>query len=405
MAPVTKPTKSKKDTRKTCTTCRRKFQPSHQSIKTCSEECKRVRHNKGKKNTAQKKRQPKPLQMSNAFIQLLLRHAKQAGTAQIVQGVTTEELLELREMHKLQLRANSSSSDAFGAFQFSHVYPVKGQRHTGKFVPVNLVVASAGLNRSFKNTHLGGGAYIHFTDKNSKWDIQGGMSDQAIVELMIECITRPVWDAFAKVAKLQPSVRQCHLDTLGTLLDPVNVEHTEYLKVMNNPKTSTQDLRSLVEAVTGKELFQVSTHCYVSAMMMLILETRRMSVYRPELALVLNVLEQVQQMSSHFIHDDFNITEFDEGLFFDILHGKQVTSSAMEVLNDFLVDNLSSIYDTYGVKPVFVPGIVESPEQVAIRQAVMETRSRVIEERRAVVQQAIDSQPSFWDMMEQQQAA
>ena len=374
MKSATPTAKTKKDTRKTCTVCKKKYEPEHKAMKTCSEECKRVRRNKGVKNGARKKRQPKPLQMSNAFIQLLLRHAKQAGTVQIVQGIATEELLELREMHKLQLRANSSSSssDAFGAFQFSHVYPVKGQRHTGKFVPVNLVVASAGLNRSFKNTHLGGGSYIHFTDKSSKWDIQGGMSDQAIMELMIECIGRPVWDAFTKVAKLLPSTRQTHLDTLGTLLDPSIPEHTEYLKVMNNPKTSTQDLKLLVEAVTGKELFQVSGRCYVSAMMMLILETRRMSAYRPELAPVLNVLEQVQQMSSHFAHDDFNITEFDEGLFFDILHGKTVTATTLEVLNDFLVESLSSIYDTAATRPTFGPAPIDSysPTQLAEYRAL-----------------------------------
>lgn len=401
MATATSVTKTKKDTRKTCTTCGKKFQPTHRSMKTCSEECKRVRRNKGGK----KNRQPKPLQISNAFIQLLLRHAKQAGTVQIVQGIATEELTELHEMHKLHQRANSTSVAAFGDYQFSHVYPVKGQKHTGKFVPVNLVVASAGLNRSFKNTHHGGGAYIHFTDKSSKWDIQGGMSDQAIMELMIECIGRPVWDAFAKVTQLPAATRQGYLDALGTLLDPANPEHAEYLKVMNNRKTSTPDLRSLVEAVTGKELFQVSTRCYVSRMVVLMLEMGRMSAYRPELVPVLKVLEQVEQMSSHFTHDSFDISEFDEGLFFDILHGKTVTETTLEVLNDFLVDSLTNIYDTAATLPTFGPRPIDSytPEKRTAFYDWVEA-SRIAEEKRRATPRLDVS--DFWDeVMELQLAA
>lgn len=368
MAPAKRTaTNTKKDTRKICTVCKKKYQPQHKAMKTCSEECKLARRNKSVRNGARKKRELKPLQMSNAFIRLLLRHAKQAGTVQIVQGIISEQLTELHEMHKLHQRANSTSSAAFGDFQFSHVYPVKGQKHTGKFVPVNLVVASAGLNRSFKSTHLGGGAFIHFTDKSSKWDVQAGMSDRDIMELMIECITLPVWEAFTKVTKLPASTRQAHLDTLGTLLDPSNPDHAEYLKVMNTPGISTQDLKSLVEAVTGKELFQVSTVCYVSRMVVLILEMKRMSAYRPELLPVLNVLEQVEQMSSHFAHDSFAITEFDEGLFFDILHGKAVTETTMEVLDDFLVECLTSIYDAAAIRPMFGPRPIDtySPVQLA----------------------------------------
>ncbi|CAI8715409.1 hypothetical protein [Pseudomonas serbica] len=398
MAPAKRTaTKTKKDTRKICTICKKKYQPEHKAMKTCSEECKLARRNKVAKNSTRKKREPKPLQMSNAFIRLLLRHAKQAGTVQIVEGVTVGQLAELHEMHKLHQRANSTSSAAFGDFQFSHVYPVKGQKHTGKFVPVNLVIGSSGLNRSFKNTYLGGGAYIPFAEKSSRWDVLGGMSDRDIMELMIECITRPVWEAFTKVTKLPASPRQAHLDTLGTLLDPSNAEHAEYLKVMNTPGISTQDLKSLVEAVTGKELFQISTRCYVSRMVVLVMETRRMSAYRPELLPVLDVLEQVEQMSSHFAHDSFAITEFDEGLFFDILHGKTVTDTTLEVLDDFLVENLTSIYEAAAIRPVFGPRPIDSysPAQLA--------------EYRAISSEAVVASPGasdFWDyVMEQQLAA
>ncbi|MNG06700.1 hypothetical protein D3C84_899570 [compost metagenome] len=169
---------------------------------------------------------------------------------------------------------------------------------------------------------------------------------------------------------------------------------------MNTPGISTQDLGVLVEAVTGKEIFQISSHCYVGPMMMLILETRRMSAYRSELVPVLNVLEQVQQMSIHFTRDGFNITEFDEGLFFDILHGKTVTDATMEVLNDFLVESLTALYDEKAMKPLFGPAPIDSytPEQLAEYRAL---RVRQLEPRK-------DDQASsgFWGyVMEHQQAA
>ncbi|MNY27863.1 hypothetical protein D3C86_1618020 [compost metagenome] len=169
---------------------------------------------------------------------------------------------------------------------------------------------------------------------------------------------------------------------------------------MNNSKTSTPDLRSLVEAVTGKELFQVSTVCYVSRMVVLILEMERMSAYRPELLPVLSVLEQVEQMSSHFACDSFAITEFDEGLFFDILHGKTVTETTMEVLNYFLVENLTSIYDTAAIRPMFGPAPIDSysPAQLA--------EYRALNVGAVVASRENPGASDFWDeVMELQQAA
>ena len=135
-------------------------------------------------------------------------------------------------------------------------------------------------------------------------------------------------------------------------------------------------------------------------MAVLIHEMERMSAYRPELRPVLNVLEQVQQMSSHFAHDDFNITEFDEGLFFDILHGKAVTDTTMEVLNDFLVDNLSSIYDTTATRLGFGPAPIDcySPTQLAEYRALFAVKPSVVAKPQEI--------GDFWDeVMEFEQAA
>jgi hypothetical protein len=141
---------------------------------------------------------------------------------------------------------------------------------------------------------------------------------------------------------------------------------------------------------------------------MLVLEARRMSAYRPELIPVLNVLEQVQQMSRYFTHDDFNITEFDEGLFFDILHGKTVTEATMEVLNDFLVASLTTLYDEKAMKPMFGPAPIDSytPDQLAEHRAQVEVGRQAEEKRRIAQEQARQNEPDFWDYaMEQQLAA
>jgi hypothetical protein len=326
---------SKKDTRKTCSVCKKKYYTAHRSTLTCSDECKRTRRNKSAKITTQKTRKPKAFPISNPFVQLLLRHAKQAGTVQIVQGISDIQLLELREMHKTQQAANSWTVGKFGQFQFSHIYPARGQAHIGKFVPENLVIASGELNRKHGCQWLGGGSHITTEEFDAQWIITEGMSDLDIMTLMVHCIGLDTWNGFNKVAKLAPSERQTIIEKLEALLDRNNPEHAAWIKIYDNLNISTPDLSALLESVTGREPFRPISK-FISPMDLMISETRRLMVYRPELSSVLKALEQIQQLSL-YVHSRSYALDADEYFIFNILHGKAINHEAfVDVVSDAL---------------------------------------------------------------------
>jgi len=369
MAPATPATKPKRDARKTCTVCRVKFMPCHRSVMTCSEGCKRVRRNKSAKSVSQKCRKAKPLPISNAFIQLLLRHAKQAGTVQIFQFITAPQLLELREMHKVQQAANAWSRDSFGLYQFCHVYPVKGQPFVGKFTPANLVIGRAELNYEHGSQWLGGGEFIQRSDKSVRWDIANWMTDLDIMNLLIECIGQSVWAEFTRAAKLAPSKRQSYLETLTKLLDRGNTDHREWLKMLDNPRTSTSDLSALLEVVTGKQLFSFPRR-YMTPMEVAIAETQRLSACRPELSPLLKGLEQVEQMSRYVDCDSFDLGA-DEACIFNMLHGSNVSLAWVE---QFVLAALSKIADkveSFDQVVMLRPLDFYTPEQLADYHAVV----------------------------------
>lgn len=345
-------TKTKKDTRKTCSVCKAMFYTPHRSTMTCSEDCKRARRNKVDRKVTKKVRKPKAFPMSNPFVQLLLRHAKQAGNVQIVQYITAEQLHELRAMLKTQHSVNGRSR-FFGEYQFCHVYPTKGQRHVGKFVPANLVIGNADLNRQHGNQWLGGGDFISPAHKSVKWDIKPWMTDADIMSLMLDCIGRGVWAEFDKVAKLAPSQRHVYLEKLAELLDRTNPDHAAWLKVFDNKRTSTPDLRKLLEAVTGKDIFVLSNVHTMDPLSVLITETTRLLAYRPELAPVLKALEQVKQTSWYF-REPLDLGE-DEYFFFNILHGRDINSAVLESITADLLGRLTCKVKDFNEKGLRYP--------------------------------------------------
>jgi hypothetical protein len=304
---------------------------------TCSEDCKRARRNKVDQKVIKKVRKPKAFPMTNPFVQLLLRHAKQAGTVQIVQYITVDQLHELRAMLKTQQAANKWRT--FGEYQFCHVYPVKGQRHVGKFVPANLVIGNADLNRQHGNQYFGGGEFISPAHKSARWDIKPWMENADIMSLMLDCIGRGVWAEFDKVAKLAPSQRDAYVETLAGLLDRNNPDHAEWLKVFDNRSTSTPDLRKLLEAVTGKNIFVLSSLHSADPLQVLITETTRILAYRPELVPVLKALEQVEQTSMYF-WEPLDLGD-DEFMFFNILHGRAINPAVLESMTVDLLERIT----------------------------------------------------------------
>ena len=406
MTKATPAVTTKKDDRKTCTVCSKRYTPSHRSALTCGEECKRARRNVTRLKTATKKRKPKLTPVSNGFLQLLIRHGRQARTAQIVQYISTEELNELRQMYTLQRNANSWSSRKWGDYHFSHIYPVNGKQHTGKFVPQNLVIGKGTFNRTQGTTYFGGGEFISPAHKSSKWDIRADMTDLEVIELMIQCIGADAWEPFAKAAKLAPSQKQAHLDTLGKLLDRTNPEHAAHLRVVDDPRTSAQTLGQLITSISGKEQFQMGNGPYVNELIVLVMEHRRLAVHRPELLPFLKALEQVLQMSQYF-RQSFDLDEFDGAMFFDVLHGKPITGVTLDLLNEFIVNSLTQIYDASRPKLLGpTPYQLMSPEERAAHSERVAANGRALEELRLAREQEAVSQP-YWldDVPEFQQAA
>ncbi|WP_137217572.1 hypothetical protein [Pseudomonas koreensis] len=365
-APATTP--KKKDLRKTCSVCRAKFLPANRKSLTCSDDCKRARRNKSGRAVSRKKRKPKQFPISNIFVQLLLRHAKQAGTVQIVQYITAEELLELREMQKMQLATNCYSVRDFADYHFCHVYPVHGMSHIGKFTPRNLVLGNGTLNRQHANRYFGGGDFISPAHKTNRFDVQSWMSDAEIIKLMIECIGQQEWDAFDKVAKLQPSTKQSYIDLLTPLLDRNNPAHRQYLKVFDEPRSTANELRAVLESVTDKKVFLLGSRGYKSPMDLVISEYRRVVKYRPDLAPVLKALEQIEQTARYFTFDSFGLDHV-EGFFFDILHGIEVTDAVLAELADIVVEALTTStakmknFDKVDVYDPFSPEEIEARRQ------------------------------------------
>ncbi|TKJ85464.1 hypothetical protein PkoCFBP13504_09715 [Pseudomonas koreensis] len=317
---------------------------------------------------SRKKRKPKQFPISNIFVQLLLRHAKQAGTVQIVQYITAEELLELREMQKMQLATNCYSVRDFADYHFCHVYPVHGMSHIGKFTPRNLVLGNGTLNRQHANRYFGGGDFISPAHKTNRFDVQSWMSDAEIIKLMIECIGQQEWDAFDKVAKLQPSTKQSYIDLLTPLLDRNNPAHRQYLKVFDEPRSTANELRAVLESVTDKKVFLLGSRGYKSPMDLVISEYRRVVKYRPDLAPVLKALEQIEQTARYFTFDSFGLDHV-EGFFFDILHGIEVTDAVLAELADIVVEALTTStakmknFDKVDVYDPFSPEEIEARRQ------------------------------------------
>lgn len=361
-------TSNKRDTRKTCTVCRAKFLPVHRNTLTCSDDCKRARRNKSVRVVSRKKRKPKPFPVSNVFVQLLLRHAKQAGTVQIVQYITAEELLELLGMHKLQLTTNGAASRPFADYHFCHVYPAHGMPHIGKFTPQNLVLGNGTLNRKHGNRYFGGGDFISPAHKTNRYDVQNWMSDAEIVKLMIECIGQQEWDAFNKVAKLQPSTKQSYIDLLTPLLSRDDPAHRQYLKVFDEPRSTANELRAVLESLTEKKVFMFGYRGYKSPMDLMLSEFGRVVQYRPDLAPVLKALEQIEQTARYFTHDSFVLDDV-EGFFFDVLHGIDITDTVLAELADIVVEALTistakmKNFDKVDVYDPFAPEQVEARSQ------------------------------------------
>lgn len=322
-------TSNKKDTRKRCGVCGKKFTPSHASQRyhpACSSSARKQ---------VRVKRKPKSLPLTNQLIVTMIRAARYAGTVEIFEGNTVAHLHELRAMVKLRTQFSQTAGyDENGknyTGHLSHVHPVMGNGGMGKFTPDNLVVCDANYNRSFSTTHLGHGSCIRRFKEHAKWQLEQHHTDAEVMELIIECIGRATWNEFAKVAKLLPAGRQMLVDSLERLLDPSNPEHARHLRAVKDSNTSSQALRHIHEVVTGKVTFEPYVKC-CTLIDLVVHELERMSKYRGDLAeahkALVTGIAMFEQVNGR--HARFDFIGYEYQMFMDILHGEDVSAHFLQ---------------------------------------------------------------------------
>ncbi|RYG95004.1 hypothetical protein EON65_56615, partial [archaeon] len=110
------------------------------TAKYCSAACKDHRHNgiKAKQHAARRVRRKREVApITNAFIQHLIRECIDAGTVQILQGSTVDDLKSLHEMTKIQRAFNADTfnceTGTLRQYQLHlcHVFPSKGRKGVG----------------------------------------------------------------------------------------------------------------------------------------------------------------------------------------------------------------------------------------------------------------------------------
>lgn len=377
--PATKP--NKKDARKRCGVCGKKFTPSHANQRyhpACSTSA---------RPSVIMKRKPKAIPLTNQFVATVIRAARYAGTAEVFDGITVAQLHELRAMVKLRMQFTQTAGyDENGRAyvgHLSHIHAVMGSGGMGKFTPDNLVVCDGTYNRSFGTTHLGYGSCIPPLKERAKWQLEKSQTDAEVMELIIECIGRATWNEFAKVAKLLPSGRQMLVDSLLKLLNPTNPAHAHHLRIVRDTNTSPQKLRHIHEAITGKPTFEAYVPlCTVEDLV--VHELERMSKYRPDLAQVhaglLEAIEVYRGVHGRRAHFEFLGNEY--RVFMDMLHGDEV---------DMLF--VRAVVERCRVIPVYnpvLPSGVSAPRLPTAKERVREQRRQA----RIAARHAVELQTS-----------
>ena len=140
--------------KKTCKHCDSHFETKHKTKQYCTDKCqnaaKCARYYKSTKPTQVKKYTTKREKLlATGFGRWLLKECQRAGTVQILEGHTVESLFGLLELFKRRSKASGyEGGKPTGAFELSHIWPVKGNQHKiGLLHPQNLVLAPARPNR------------------------------------------------------------------------------------------------------------------------------------------------------------------------------------------------------------------------------------------------------------------
>lgn len=268
------PRKRSEKLNKVCKYCKELFITARKNQLYCCRACKdgdvkKLRQQNAEIRAAKKRLRRSELFDKSTFCRYLVVEVMRAGTAQIVQGLTLEELLILRDIVALRSVFNASNAREYA---LSHIQPVSQPEYIGTLHPSNLVIAPSAFNTSRRNKAPSNPLVGHRISRGTlDPTLRVKQSDHTatIIKQIKKAIGDQVFNAFIAEAKLALTAQhrlQKHLDKLGI----------EYDK--NAPVTHLQDL---LEEYTGKRIQLSSTQTSAPLEYVVMHELKRLSPYNP----------------------------------------------------------------------------------------------------------------------------
>lgn len=324
MTKATPAVTTKKDNRLRCGRCDKKFTPKRSNQKYCSSDC-RVNGNSSKRTSAKKQYE---IPRSAPFCLWLLQECRRAGHVQILSGHTEQSLMELYKLHAYTSKVNmhKAVTDDTG-YHKSHIIPVQGPRLMGLLHAENLVIATAMDNKQHGIKHFGYGRGIERHMLNDRWSVpKTGMTNETLFGLILEVVGKEKYERFAKAAKLKPSPRMAHIKYLESVLHDDNPDHKEHLKALRSKGTTTRALGTIVATLKGKKVNAFKMECdYFSPFRVYKEEALRLSRYRPELAVLHEMLKEIELIQYSRTLEEPRLEPWETAALFDILHGRELS--------------------------------------------------------------------------------
>lgn len=272
-----------KDPRITCTAkgCSKRFKPSRKGNKYCSDVC-RIKFNDAKKARTTETTIPR----SNHFCQTLIDEAFRAGSLEVFTHLKGN-VAALEATYKVvtaRMRANIVAG--VNSFHVCHVAPVAHATRLGTFDASNLFVGASEKNKAAAMTATGAGTFVAKANLDPLNDVASDAGRAVTLDRIIAYIGETTFKAFVKKVKLKDSVRVATLAKLEAMVEVDNPEHSKYVVLMLNKKSTTHELASALAELSGKTPFKPS-FSRVSEANMLIAEYVRHAAFREELRFLL----------------------------------------------------------------------------------------------------------------------
>ncbi len=308
---------------KLCANCGTGFQTVKKSQKYCSDKCQHTaasRRFRAKSTKAKEKRYGDKLEktLSTGFYKWMRNECRRAGTVQILEGLTTETLLELYSLTKKRTRYSGYTEGKTAAvYELSHIVPVKGlQERIGLLNPKNLVIAPSRWNRrnvgkKLQSLNPAVGLSIPRSDLQAKYSITETTTDKQLLK-KVETLLKDEWRGFVS----EVAVTRNQTDTLKAKLKKQEIDFPVWasldeLKVL----AASQDV-GFFSLTLGPE-----AECLV-----LLAEIDRLGFHRPEHGIYRKWLSQIAEIETspdiaNWVSDLQGLTEALVNDCLEVLHG------------------------------------------------------------------------------------